>query len=478
MRFLALLLALTLIAPPGQAQSFRIAGTGCKSPGEVVTITGRGFTRTRTGEILLMSRSPQRMRVQSWSARQVRAALPRRGVKAGETYGLRWQVAGAQAQSLGRVTICKAAGSRTTGRNPQRAPRDVVPAPDGSPEYVVIVSSGQAQAAINAMQQQGASLQRNRALPQLGRRVLTFAFPAGLSLPRARTVLRSAAPSARIDLHHVYGFAADPRLYAAAMIGDDPGSPCRLGRAVRVGIIDGPVNPAHPALRGVGVQRRSVLTGGERAASAAHGTAVASLIAGNPSAGALAGFAGGARIYAAEAFSSTRGRTGARIENVAAGIDWLLSARVRLVNLSMSGPRNEVMAELIRLAGARGMVMVAAVGNEGSSAPRYPSALSQVIAVTAVDASGRLYGKANRGAHVEFAAPGVQVYTAKGGAGGYQTGTSFAAPIVTALLARQAARSGLSADSARRLLKRGIRDLGPGGRDTSFGFGLVRSGGC
>jgi subtilisin family serine protease len=98
--------------------------------------------------------------------------------------------------------------------------------------------------------------------------------------------------------------------------------------------------------------------------------------------------------------------------------------------------------------------------------------------VTAVDAAGRLYRQANYGRHIEFAAPGVDLYVAWGNGGSYRSGTSFAAPVVTAVLARQAARGGLSLDGARSFLRARVRDLGPGGRDDRYGFGLVQSGGC
>ena len=122
--------------------------------------------------------------------------------------------------------------------------------------------------------------------------------------------------------------------------------------------------------------------------------------------------------------------------------------------------------------------MIAAAGNEGTAAPRYPAASSSTIAVTAVDAAGRAYRAANTGPHIEFAAPGVDLYVARGGGGGYRSGTSYAAPIVSALVARRAARSGVSLDAARSALRNGVRDLGAGGRDTQYGFGLVQTGGC
>jgi subtilisin family serine protease len=59
---------------------------------------------------------------------------------------------------------------------------------------------------------------------------------------------------------------------------------------------------------------------------------------------------------------------------------------------------------------AKGVAEIAAAGNGGpQSAPLYPGAESGVIAVTATDQKGRLFGSANRGNYIAFAAPGVDI---------------------------------------------------------------------
>ena len=385
-----------------------------------------------------------------------------------------------QGQGQGQGVNGGGDGDPQDGFRPNRGGRnsDTVRAPDGSPEYVVLVNAGQAVEAAGSLQAAGATFLRQRNLPQLGQIMLFFALPRNLDLVTARGLLAGVAPSAVIDLHHIYRRSSGPRIYHAAMLGDDPGRACRLGRAVRVGLIDGPVNPGHPALRGVPVTRRDVLAQAESPGSAGHGTAVAGLIGGSAGAGPFSGLAPGARLYAAEAFAGGRGGDGARLENVAAGLDWLVGQGVRLINMSFAGAGNQGFERILRLAAARGAVMVVAAGNDRSNAAVYPAASPHTIAVTAVDAAGRLYRQANYGRHIEFAAPGVDLYVAWGEGGTYRSGTSFAAPVVTALLARQAARGGVSLDGARSFLRARARDLGPDGRDERFGYGLVQSGGC
>lgn len=488
MRFIVTLLFLVITAGAAQAQ-YRVTGGRCVQPGGTITVTGGNFGPSPIGQVVIVAGNQiVPLQLRSWSSRNIRLTVPRNTTITGR-FPVVWTGLGGyylgeaplslpSQVSFGTVEICQGRGGTIAGRpNRARAARDVVPAPDGSPEYVVSVATNQANAAVNALQSRGASLLRSRPLPRLNRTLLFFAFPGELSLAQARAILSSAAPSARLDVHNIYGFADGPRLYAAGMIGDVPGRVCTLSRAIPVGIIDGPVNPRHPALRGVSVAQVTMLGQGERPVSSDHGTAVAGLIAGQGS-GNLQGFAAGARIFAVSAFSVGRGGQGAKLENVAAGLDWLASQGVHIVNLSMEGSPNAAFEDILARARSAGMVMIAAAGNEGTSNPRYPAASPATIAVTAVDAAGRAYRRANTGPHIEFAAPGVDLYVARGGGGGYRTGTSYSAPIVSALVARQASRGGISLDGARGTLRRGVRDLGPGGRDAQFGYGLVQAGGC
>ena len=469
-RALAVLLML-LTAAPAMAQ-YLVSSAGCVRPGGGLAVAG-SFGGVQVGDIILAETSSGTvLRVRGWTASRIRVSLPQ-GVRP-DRYSLVWrQVPSAlpgspQWVQLGDVTVCATPGGRG------KAPRDVVAAPGGGAEYVVSVAPREAAAAARVLQERQVDVIRTTPLPQLGRVLLIVSLPADLSLTQARQLLEQVAPSARIDFHHIYGFADGPRLYAAALVGDDPGRLCAVGSAVKIGMIDGPINPNHKALNGVETITTNVLQTGESPVSADHGTAVAALIAGRTA--TFGGFAPGARIYAVTAFAAAKGG-GARLEAIAQVLDWLAGQGVSLVNLSMEGSPNAAFEDILSGGRNAGLVMIAAAGNEGTSEPRYPAASPSAIAVTAVDATGQAYGSANTGAHIQFAAPGVDLYVAKGAGGGYRSGTSYAAPIVTALVARLAGGSP-SLDGARRALQSGARDLGPAGRDTQFGFGLVQTGGC
>ena len=344
-------------------------------------------------------------------------------------------------------------------------------------EFVTSGPIGQANAATTALVQAGAQLIRSRSLPNLGRQVSLLDLQS-VSLPQARAILSATAPQTAIDLHSFYRYAqGKPRLFAPQMLGLQDAGRCRV-KALRIGVIDGPLALDHPALAAASVTQHSVLLAGERHDKADHGTAVAALIVGEDPAGPLAGFSPGARLFAVAAFAKEKRGAAADVERVAVALDWLIGQRVRLINMSFAGPVNEAMGDLMQQAARKGSVLIAAAGNGSSSTALYPAAHPNVIAVTAVDAAGRRYRKANRGSHIEFAAPGVDLYVAKRRKGSYASGTSFAAPIVTALAAQAMARGASGAKAIRQSLRRKSKDLGENGRDVNYGWGLVQAPDC
>jgi Subtilase family len=204
-----------------------------------------------------------------------------------------------------------------------------------------------------------------------------------------------------------------------------------------------------------------------------HGTAVAHLMAGTRRSAARA-----TKIYVADIFGGPRETSGSSFALIKA-LDWLAVQGVPVINVSLSGPRNPAVAKAIARVTRKGHTVVAAAGNDGPAAPPvFPGAYEGVIAVTAVDDANRVYRYANRGSHVDFSARGVAVpaIDAKGAVRD-ATGTSFAAPIIAARLAAQLRNpDGAAAQKAIRALEAEARDLGPPGRDTTYGAGLIGGG--
>ena len=120
-----------------------------------------------------------------------------------------------------------------------------------------------------------------------------------------------------------------------------------------------------------------------------------------------------------------------------AALEALAERNVRIVNLSLSDPPNEVLKRAIASAQEKGMLIVAAAGNNGpGAAPSYPAAYPGVIAVTAVDHNLAIYSRATQGEYIDLAAPGVNLWVAAPGGGGTaRSGTSYAVPFISAAAA-------------------------------------------
>ena len=243
------------------------------------------------------------------------------------------------------------------------------------------------------------------------------------------------------------------------------------GGDVLIAIIDGGVDVSHPELKGVIADTFDAVRGGEKAHP--HGTAVAGAIAAQAR---LKGAAPAARILAAQAFDRGHDRTEGNGFNVAKAIYWAIDRGARIINMSFAGPRDPNIEQSLRYARQRGVVLVAAAGNKGPlSAPLFPAANPNVIAVTATDVNDKVFQAANRGRHIAVAAPGVELFLPALD-GTYQeiSGTSFAAAEVSGTIALLIERKrDLTHDDVRRILMSTARDLGPPGFDAHFGAGLV-----
>jgi thermitase len=122
---------------------------------------------------------------------------------------------------------------------------------------------------------------------------------------------------------------------------------------------------------------------------------------------------------------------------VAQGIIWAADNGAEIINMSLGGSSGSSTVEsAINYAWNKGVVIVAAAGNDGDSAPEYPAYYANCMAVAATDSADRLTDWSNRGGWVDVAAPGNSVYsTLKDGSYGYKSGTSMASPHVAGLAA-------------------------------------------
>lgn len=306
--------------------------------------------------------------------------------------------------------------------------------------------------------------------------------PDRMTMDAARQRLRDLDPAGAVDFNHYYRPGKAP----AACQGADcparqmiawPAMQPGCGSPVRIGMVDTAVNADHAALKDAKVRVHRVDARGANAAAsdAIHGTAVAALLVGRADS-RTPGLVPQAQLIAVDAFHKQRQDERADAFALVEALDYLADQNVQIVNLSLAGPPNQALGGQIRRMDRQGIVLVAAAGNGGPGAkPAFPAAYEPVIAVTAVDRREQIYRRANRGGHIDLAAPGVDVWTAASISGARtKTGTSFAAPFVTAAAALLLqSDAGLTPAQLRDRLQQGARDLGRAGPDEVFGHGLV-----
>lgn len=189
----------------------------------------------------------------------------------------------------------------------------------------------------------------------------------------------------------------------------------------------------------------------------------------------VAGLVPGAEILSADAFHANDRDGAADAFDLIAALDWLAGEKVRVINLSLSGPSNALLEKAVKRLREAGHVLVAASGrSDPSGKTGYPARYADVIAVSAVDLRLRASRLSTRGEHIAFAAPGVGLNVAKPKGGTQRVeGTSFAAPFVSAAAALVAAHQKPGAD-IRQMLSAEAKDLGAPGRDPIYGYGLVQ----
>jgi len=241
------------------------------------------------------------------------------------------------------------------------------------------------------------------------------------------------------------------------------------GDDVLVAVIDSKIDASHPDLAGVIAEEYDALGGA--APAHVHGTGMAGAIAAHAK---LIGVAPKVKLLAIRAFGGAGEGAQGTTFNILKGLDWAAGKNARIVNMSFAGPPDPMFRDMLSKAHARGIVLIAAVGNAGPrSPPLYPAADPDVIGVTATDADDHLLAEANRGSQVAVAAPGVMVLVpAPDEKYALTTGTSVASAHVTGVVALLLARDPkLTPDQVRRDLIRSARKI-PGSR-RDIGAGVV-----
>jgi type VII secretion-associated serine protease mycosin len=253
------------------------------------------------------------------------------------------------------------------------------------------------------------------------------------------------------------------------------------GEGVTVAVLDSGVDGRHPDLNGQVLPGIDLVNGGVdgRRDPVGHGTTVASLIAGRADDGnGVVGIAPGAKILPVRVLDADNRYDDAMI--IAQGVRWAVDHGARVLNLSLGGlGQSEALAEALDYAFAKDAVVIACTGNLTTGADNevwYPAREPGVVAVTGLDQGPResLWTSAITGPQTVLSAPATGLTGARPGGYWRVQGTSFAAPLVSATAALIRARwPQMSAANVINRLVATAHDLGPAGRDGSYGYGLV-----
>jgi serine protease len=136
-----------------------------------------------------------------------------------------------------------------------------------------------------------------------------------------------------------------------------------------------------------------------------HGTHVAGTVAQSTNNNyGVAGIAYEAKIMPLKVLSASGGGT---ISDIAEAIRFAADNKADVINLSLGGGgESQVMKDAIDYAYNKGVVIIAAAGNEGNNSASYPARYAHVIGVAATDAQGEKAEFSNFGAGVDISAPG------------------------------------------------------------------------
>ena len=163
--------------------------------------------------------------------------------------------------------------------------------------------------------------------------------------------------------------------------------------------------------------------------------------------------------------------------NIAKAINYAADNGARVVNMSFGGTSNSItLQNAVDYAWNKGVVLIAAAGNNGNNTPFYPAACNNVVAVSATNSSDVITSWSSYGSYVDVSAPGESILTTWGSDYAYVSGTSFSSPVTAATVALMISiQPKLTNSQTVDLLLKNADDLGAAGYDVYYGYGRVNA---
>jgi flagellar hook assembly protein FlgD len=242
--------------------------------------------------------------------------------------------------------------------------------------------------------------------------------------------------------------------------------------SVIVAVIDGGVQVNHPDLKGKMVSPYNAVTGGTTFSPVDHGTHVAGIVAATLNKSGGTGVAPNVKIMPINVFRGS----GATMYDVANAIRYAADHNADIINMSLGGYYYSYdLHYATEYAKSKGVLIVAAAGNDDSYDETYPASLDGVIGVSATDSGDEITDFSNYGNSIDFAAPGEDIYsTINGSKYGSMDGTSMASPVVAGVAALILSKNPLMTDEqVETVLQKSSVDLWRKGWDYFYGYGRV-----
>jgi subtilisin family serine protease len=152
-----------------------------------------------------------------------------------------------------------------------------------------------------------------------------------------------------------------------------------MGSGIKIGVVDSTIDRDHPDLLGRVDSLRDFVATGRREHAEAHGTAIAGIVAADAeNAVGMVGIAPRAELIGLRACWQNAGEPGrCNSFSLARALNFAVLNDIPIINMSLGGPRDPLLAELVEAAIKKGILIVAARG-EGETAA-FPASMSEVI---------------------------------------------------------------------------------------------------
>ena len=243
---------------------------------------------------------------------------------------------------------------------------------------------------------------------------------------------------------------------------------------VKVAVVDTGIDYNHPDFGGRVAKGKDFINNDDDAMDDHyHGTHCAGSIAAGIGNGGVVGVAPNVSMVAVKVLSKSGSGS---YEGVANGIIYGADSGAQILSMSLGGPAgSKVIEDAVNYAMSKGVLVVAAMGNDNSERPSYPASAPGVMAVGSTMVGDKKSSFSNFGKHISVGAPGSDILsTVPGGKYKSLSGTSMACPHTAGLAALVKSRfPAFTAAEIRSQIEKTADDQGDAGFDKYFGNGRI-----